>query len=587
MSKIIVENRTFYYEEGENLLSILRKNRVIVDGPCNGKGKCGKCLVKIKSVKSPSELDKKFISETLLEKGFRLACGYYPKEDLSLEIPRESSIFLKEDLFEYSKVLNSLRIEKIEISRNKIRGFSSVENYLMSFFKVKEISLNALNSLNQQCNDYYGIVYEDVLVSLRSTPVKNLFGIAVDIGSTTLCISSVDLKRGKELCRLTEINKLTTYGADVFTRIEEVIKNPSSLQTMNNILIKQIEKMGLSLIESEGLLKDELVEVVVVGNTTMLSIFRGLDISYLGKSPYIPISVEGKRYNPLELGFNDLKPFNIQVFPCVSAFVGGDVLSGGIYKNFFNSEKIEILIDMGTNGEILLNNKGKFYATSCALGPCLEGMNISCGMRAGEGSIDRVKIEDGKVKHRCIGSLNPMGICGSGIISVVSELVKEKIVNSKGAFTRDEAIINLYKSYLDRDNKRFFLDENKEIYISQKDIRQVQLAKGALLSGLKVLLDESKLSFYDVEKIYIAGQFGSYVDREDILGIGILPKFMVDRIEYIGNSSLKGGIVSLLNPRKLKEVQEITDKITYINLSSRENYDRLFAKSLIFDIGED
>ncbi len=584
MARIILENSSFSYREGESLYSILRRNGIPFDAPCNGKGSCGKCLVKIKNVKSPSELDKKFISETLLEKGFRLACGYYPKGDLSLEIPRKSLSFLKEDLFEYSKVLNSLRIEKVEISRDKIRGSSSVENYLMSFFKVKEISLNALNSLNQQCNDYYGIVYEDVLVSLRSTPVKNLFGIAVDIGSTTLCISLVDLKRGKELCRLTEINKLTTYGADVFTRIEEVIKNPSSLQTMNNILIKQIEKIALSLIEREGVLKDELVEMVVTGNTTMLSIFQGLDISYLGKSPYIPISIEGKIYKNLELGFNKLKPFNIQIFPCVSAFVGGDVLSGGIYKDFFNSEKIEILIDMGTNGEILFNNRGKFYATSCALGPCLEGMNISCGMRAEEGSIDRVRIEDGKVKYRCIGNVNPKGICGSGMISVVSELVKEKIVNSKGAFTKDEDIINLYKSYLDRDNKRFFLDENKEIYISQKDIRQVQLAKGALLSGLKVLLDESKLSFYDVEKVYIAGQFGSYVDREDILGIGILPKFVVDKIEYIGNSSLKGGIVSLLNPRKLKEVQEITDKITYINLSSRENYDRLFAKSLIFDI---
>lgn len=587
MPKIFCNNNSFDYKDGEDLLSILKENKINLDAPCNGKGTCGKCIVKIKNPKKPSIIDKKFISEKLLEDGYRLACSYVPKGDTVIEILKDNSSFLKEDLIMEGESSNHLKIEEINISKEVLKDFSSVENYLKTFYGLEEVSYKALKKIKQIQKNYFGIIYRKTLIDLRPKFPKLLYGVAVDIGSTTLCISIVDINNGTELERITEINKLTSYGADIFSRIEEVIKNYNSPDVMRLTLIEQIEKIVLSMIEDNNLSKENLVEINITGNTTMLSIIQGLDISFLGKHPYTPLRLSGATYNKEDFGFKGISPFYIRIFPCISAFVGGDIVSGCIYTNFFAPKAIEILIDMGTNGEIVLNNRGNFYATSCALGPCLEGMNISFGVRASSSSIDKVEICNGEIKTHCIGNEKPSGICGSGIISVVSELLRENIITKKGTFTKDKEIIDRYKDYFDFGNKRFFLSLDKDIYISQKDIRQVQLAKGALRSGVKALLEEAKLDFDEIEKVYIAGQFGSYVRREDIVGIDILPKNLMDKIDYIGNSSLKGAILSIFYPDKLSEVEEKIEKVKYINLSDKKDYDRLFSKSLIFNVKED
>lgn len=587
MPKIFCNNNSFDYKEETDLLSILKDNKIELDAPCNGKGTCGKCIVKIKNPKKPSITDKKFISEKLLEEGYRLACSYVPKGDTVIEILKDNSSFLKEDLIMEGESLNHFKVEEINISKEVLKDFYSVENYLKISYGLEDVYLEALKKIKQIQKKYFGILYGKTLLDLRLEFPKPLYGVAVDIGSTTLCISIVDINNGTELERITEINKLTSYGADIFSRIEEVIKNYNSLYTMREILLNQIEKAILSMIEENNLLKENVIEINITGNTTMLSIIQGLDISFLGKHPYTPLRLSGATYNKEDFGFKGINPFYIRIFPCISAFVGGDIVSGCIYTNFFASKAIEILIDMGTNGEIVLNNRGNFYATSCALGPCLEGMNISFGVRANSSSIDKVEICNGKIKTHCIGNEKPSGICGSGIISVVSELLRENIITKKGAFTKDEEIIDRYKDYFDVENKRFFLSLDKDIYISQKDIRQVQLAKGALRSGIKALLEEAKLDFDEIEKVYIAGQFGSYVRREDIVGIDILPKNLMNRIDYIGNSSLKGAILSIFHPDSLIEVEEKMGKVMYVNLSDRKDYDRLFSKSLIFNVKED
>lgn len=587
MPKIFCNNNSFDYKEGTDLLSILKDNKIELDAPCNGKGTCGKCIVKIKNPKKPSITDKKFISEKLLEEGYRLACSYVPKGDTVIEILKDNSSFLKEDLIMEGESSNHFKVEEINISKEVLKDFYSVENYLKISYGLEDVYLEALKKIKQIQKKYFGIIYGKTLLDLRLEFPKPLYGVAVDIGSTTLCISIVDINNGTELERITEINKLTSYGADIFSRIEEVIKNYNSLYTMREILLNQIEKAILSMIDEKNLLKENIIEINITGNTTMLSIIQGLDISFLGKHPYTPLRLSGATYNKEDFGFKGISPFYIRIFPCISAFVGGDIVSGCIYTNFFASKAIEILIDMGTNGEIVLNNRGNFYATSCALGPCLEGMNISFGVRASSSSIDKVEICNGEIKTHCIGNEKPSGICGSGIISVVSELLRENIITKKGTFTKDEEIIDRYKDYFDVGNKRFFLSLDKDIYISQKDIRQVQLAKGALRSGIKALLEEAKLDFDEIEKVYIAGQFGSYVRREDIVGIDILPKNLMTRIDYIGNSSLKGAILSIFHPESLIEVEEKMGKVMYVNLSDRKDYDRLFSKSLIFNVKED
>jgi uncharacterized 2Fe-2S/4Fe-4S cluster protein (DUF4445 family) len=289
------------------------------------------------------------------------------------------------------------------------------------------------------------------------------------------------------------------------------------------------------------------------------------------------------------LGINISLFGRVYLLPGVSSYIGADIVAGVCVCDLYKTNKNILFIDIGTNGEIVLSKKGELNSCSCAAGPALEGMNISCGMRAGEGAIENIKIED-TIQTKIIEDKDPTGICGSGIVDAISELARLKLIgktgriNKKSSVECDENLKHLSECIVDEDKKRKFvlIKEPKEISITQEDIRQVQLAKGAILSGFYALVNEMNIEINDLDQVIIAGQFGKHLSVESLVGVGIIPKELKEKIRYIGNSSKTGAVMTLLSKDIRNSMENIAKDITYFELSTKEGYERLFTDCLKF-----
>ncbi|MCS3900893.1 ASKHA domain-containing protein [Methanococcus voltae] len=418
------------------------------------------------------------------------------------------------------------------------------------------------------------------------------YGIAIDIGTTTLVASLIDITTGNELCSESRINPQKQYGLDVLSRIDFAKKNDNGLKLLHNSIIDCINEMIAELSKKQGISNELIYEIAISANTTMLHFLLNIDAKTIGKSPYLPIFLNSKYLKSSDLNINISKFGRVYCLPGVSGYIGSDIVAGVEVSNLGNTDKLVLFIDIGTNGEIVLSNKGKLSACSCAAGPALEGMNISCGMRAANGAIEGFKIkEDNSTPEiNVIGNSEPLGICGSGILDIISEINKAGLINKTGRIKSPNMVNELYKDMiLEKDGKRAILiynsknKDSKEIYISQNDIRQVQLAKAAIVSGFEALLAELSVSMQDLDEVIIAGQFGKHLSEESLAGSGIIPKELKNKVRYIGNSSKIGALMCLLSKESRKNMENVANKIEYCELSTKEGYEDLFIKALNFN----
>ena len=330
----------------------------------------------------------------------------------------------------------------------------------------------------------------------------------------------------------------------------------------------------------------EIREIDVAANCTMMHMLLGVDARSIGRAPYRPEFTEAKRLPASGIGIEAGKDTLLYCLPQVSGYIGADIVAGA-YVCALQKEKGRVLfIDIGTNGEIVLASQGRILCCSCAAGPALEGMNISSGMRAAEGAIEDVKITPEGNEIKVIGGQEPVGICGSGILAVVKELLRTGIVKKTGAFIKKEKLEeDDYRFPMIRVNgtkREFVLHEKPEILVTQGDVRQVQLAKGAILSGFTALLEKAAITMGDLDKVMIAGQFGAHLPAESLVGTGILPEEVKDKLIYVGNSSKTGAYMALMSARAKQEIEELASEMEYIELAETENYERIFADSMIF-----
>ncbi|MFR7353726.1 ASKHA domain-containing protein, partial [Anaerococcus obesiensis] len=349
-------------------------------------------------------------------------------------------------------------------------------------------------------------------------------------------------------------------------------------------IIKSINNLIEELVNKNEIERNQINKLVIGANTTMLHMLVGEDVKSLGKFPYKAKFLNSLKINSKDLGLNISA--KIYTLPNVSAFVGSDIVAG-VYLTDLKNKKNTLFIDIGTNGEIVLKIKDKLYATSTAAGPALEGMNISCGMRAESGAIDSVKIQDENINFSTIDKKKPRGICGSGLLSLVSQIIEKDFVNKRGRILDPKKLDkeDYRRKFIKEDSKRkriIILDSKENIYISQKDIRQVQLAKGAILSGFLILLEKENIEIEDLNSVIIAGGFGSHLKKEDLTEVGILPKKVEEKIRYVGNSSLIGAYMALMNENIIKKMEELSQNITYLDLATSKNYERKFAKAMQF-----
>lgn len=592
---VVPENRQIVCSSDKTLLEALVDQGIFVDNPCNGKGVCGKCRVRIVSgaVPEPCELDQKFIAAEDLENGVRLSCLHKVAGDMTVELLQKdkkhevlTTGFMPD--FEFAP-----DVEKrlVTVHKPTLEDQTAFEEQIRNQLNVEDVSLDAIATCLRDPGEYTAVLYDGDLICVeKGNTLDELYGVAVDIGTTTVVCEVVNLTTGEELAAASQVNAQKLYGLDVLTRISYELENPEDgaeklqvaiVDSMNDMIQEACEKAGVS--------RDRIYEISVAANCTMTHMLLGVNAAPIGKAPFAPVFCRAKNVPAKEIGLKAAPGARLYCLPQVSAYIGADIVAGAYACELKKRGGKTLFIDIGTNGEIVLANEGHLLSCSCAAGPALEGMNISCGMRAAEGAIEEIRINGSEIELQIIGGKKkPEGICGSGILAVLRELLSAGYLRKTGAFIKTDRLAEddprLAKIAVDDEGKRSFImvDGKNQLKITQGDVRQVQLAKGAILSGFVALLRKAGIEMGDLDEVVVSGQFGSHLSPDSLTGTGILPYEVEEKIYYAGNTSKTGAYMALMSHQAKADMEELAKEMDYLELGATDNYERLFSECMTF-----
>lgn len=500
------------------LLEALKKAGHYIPAQCNGRGTCGECKVKIiEGDISPSKEDEIFFSKVELDDGYRLACRAHPHDDCTIEIP-----------FNRENDINVLAKANIPEKEMKV--------YINTRKTGKELSAK---------------------------------GIIVDIGTTTIVMQLISLITGEIEKTFTTVNRQRAYGADVISRIEASVAGDQDAlrESIQDDLIAGIEY----LVSTED---SNVNKVIIAANTTMIHLLMGYNCNTLGVYPFTPINIQTIKTNLKELLATDICDAETIIYPGISTYVGGDIVSGLFALGFGEEEKVSVLIDLGTNGEMAIGNKDRILVASTAAGPAFEGGNITYGVASVPGAVCSVDFSENEIKTKTIGDESAIGICGTGVIEAVSVLLETELIDATGL---------LADKYFDEGFLLAKGENGSNISISQKDIREIQLAKAAIRAGFEILISQYGTTYGRIEHVYIAGGFGYKLNVQKAIAIGLLPKAVVGKIKAIGNTCLSGAYKYLLKAKSEQDVNKIIANASEVHLSNDEEFNKLYLKYMYFD----
>lgn len=573
IAHFIDENLKVQCEEGKTILEVIRNNNLKLETPCNGIGICGKCKVIAKGkLNEIDTIELPFINK---EKNERLACVAKIQGDVDVQFIKNNKNLKTVTKGKSIDVKVSPKIKKELV--NNLDNKVSIPYIEYVNGDVSSIELyEKIYKLESENVDSFEVVKNKATILDIDSKIEKVYSVAIDIGTTGISSYLINLENGTILNKLSSLNPQTEFGGDVLTRITYCMENPNGLEDLQKAIILEINRLSGELIRGIGERKN-IYNIAIAGNTTMLHLLLGISPISLAKAPYRPIFLNGLEIKATDLNIDINHEGTILILPNGSAYVGADIIAGVVASGFDRSSECSIFVDIGTNGEIVAINNGQIMGTSTAAGPALEGMNISCGCRAQEGAIEGFKIDENyHIEYSVIGDLEPIGICGSGLLDIAAELVKANVILSSGRFNKE--LPDELKSKLKE--KKFYITDN--IYISQKDIRQIQLAKGAIAAGITMLLKEMNISIENVKNAYIAGAFGYHVKGESITSIGLIPKGFSGKIDFLGNTSLEGARLATINEDVLKSMIDLKEKISILELSTSEEFQKHFVKELSF-----
>ena len=585
----ILNGRTLAAEPNKSVYQTLRDNGVYLVASCGGKGVCGKCRVKVLDGKyrteSLTKLKKKEIGDKVV-----LACTTFAEENIHIEIPEDSKLVIGDKIAvsKSKSFLDFLKSEEPTLTP-PVRKIMltlippSIEDNISDVERVKrsltdhgieemrfshgfvQSMAKALRQHNWSVHLTYTETFE--AISIVSPERVKHYGLAVDIGTTTIVVYLVDCTDGTVLDTGVTYNSQMRHGDDVITRIVHATEG-GALQELRNAAVNDINGLLNPMMERNHISRDDIDSAVISGNTTMVQLFWGLDPSSIREEPYIPTvnSYPAWRAGTAKLLINHQAP--VYTIPCVGSYVGGDITAGLLASKMPRNPEVALFMDIGTNGEIVVGNNEWLITAATSAGPCFEGSGIRHGMRATEGAIESVKINPATfdVELGVIGNARPTGICGSGMIDAISEFFFAGIIDQKGKFMRD---LNTDRIRIEEEGPEFVLHygETKDIVLTEVDIENILRAKAAIYAGMSVLLKEVGLSLDIVERIYIAGGFGNYLNVEKAIMIGMLPDMPKEKFSFIGNTSIAGAYLCLLSEKMRREAEDIAKKMTYIELS--------------------
>lgn len=578
--KVLPDNIIVKVMEKENIMNALLRQGIDLGGICGGKGICGKCAIKVIEGKTsePTFQEKRWQKVNGLE--YRLACQTTLLSDATIEVSETfkgskmqilSWIIAKDSNLEPNVVKLSLSIKKPslqdqEADLNKLIAEAKAVTFDPKILKT--VSHNLWKS-NFMVNV---ILYDGELVDVipYDRDVK-VCGVAFDVGTTTVVGYLYNLENGKLLSVKAQYNEQIKFGEDVISRIEFAGKNDNNMKLMQDAIISTLSNIIKELVAAANISSDQIYDIVCSGNTVMTSFLLGNDCYYSSKAPYIPSFTLPVKCKTRDLGLRVNQTAYLRTLPSISAYIGGDVVADILVSEIYRENSPAALVDLGTNGEVVVKTGEKFLATSCAAGPALEGYSIRCGMRAVEGAIESITIseEGDRVYYRTVGGGKPVGICGSGIVEAIAWM---KI---RGIIDRSGRIVEGSSSRVFRENGelQFIIAEEdetvngKRIVITQTDIRKIQLAKAAIFSSLKTLLKLANIELSELQKMFIAGAFGTYVDPFYATIMGLLPDIPRERFVQIGNGSGAGASMLLLSKKKWSEAEEIVRMVKVVELN--------------------
>lgn len=589
-----------HVENQQTLFDALVKNGLAVDSPCGGKGTCGKCKVQIITgdIPDPSAEESHHLSAQELAQNIRLSCQFVPDGDYSIRLMQEegdnNQILSSGFLPEFS--LHPHITKKVyQLQPKPSPHHRSCLDLLAETLDISEVLdqpmfLQAYKHLLGH-EQFTGIYADNRLVGLEGGDSRNrTYGLAIDIGTTTVVVSLVDLEIGKEIDSATGLNPQKTNGQDVLSRIEFARKADNGLNILHKAIIACLNEIIDTLCVSNQVEQKNIYDVTVAANTTMLHLLLGVDPTPIGKSPYLPVFTSRQSLGTADIGLNVSPYARMYCLPGVSGYIGADIVAGvNVCQLSLNSSNV-LFLDIGTNGEIVLSKGGTLYACACAAGPALEGMNISCGMLAGAGAIERVQITDDSIHLQVIGNIEPKGVCGSGVIEAVSEIARVGLIGKTGRLkskkdVQEDKKLGGLARFIEEDGKKrkLVLYPEGGIAVSQADVRQVQLAKGAILSGIYALLHQLEMTPEDLDQIIISGQFGRHLHVDSLVGLGLIPHELREKVRYVGNSSRTGALMCLLSRKTRKEVEHVASQISHFELTMFEDYEKLFSRCLKFE----
>lgn len=604
--KFLPHEKEVQIPPGSSLFTAAIAADIALESNCGGKGTCGKCRMKILSGsrEKPTVTENDHFSGEELASGWALACQCLAQEDMIVEVhTQKDALGRKASLHAQSPAaLLNPSVNKVFLkiapptATDQTADFERLLRYLPGLeiranWKVLTYLPRVLRNADYQ---FTAVLAGNHLVAIEpGDTCGHQFGLALDIGTTTIAGSLLDLISGKTIAASAVTNPQNIFGADVISRINYASEGPENLKQLQEKVMGAINCLIAELIAEDNLLHSEIYAAVIVGNTTMSHLFLGIDPSFLAPAPFVPVFAQSLDVRAEQLGMKIHPAGRVAVLPNIAGYVGSDTVGVMLATQIDRRKGLCLIVDLGTNGEIVLAHEGRVLTCSTAAGPAFEGAHIRQGMRAAEGAIESVHIGAG-VKLEVIGNVSPRGICGSGLIDAVAEMLRAGILDPDGLFRpSDSNTANLDPLLRERIRRskngcefvlapHAFSGINGDIVISQADIQELVLAKAAIYAGIQVLLKEMGVTERAITEILLAGAFGNYIKKESALAIGLLPRIALNKIHSVGNAANEGAKLALLSQKEQARALSLARRAEHVELSNRPDFTEEFLNALSF-----
>ncbi len=599
--KFSPQNVTHRVPPGVSVFDAASWNGIAIDSTCGGHGTCKKCKVQITEGNVPiTRLDIRAFNEQELKDGWRLACVAKATQDLAITVPPLATRPKAATVGVGRQVILRPATQKryLELSEptlhDQVPDLQRVKNAISDLevsvdFSVLKKLPKILRSSHWKIT---ATIVDNVLVDIEAGDTTNhRYAVAYDLGTTTVVATLLDLNTGTPAAVKSMLNMQQPYGADVISRISATMMDETALARLQQTAAETLNGLTQEVLQEAGIDPKHVYEIAIAGNATMVQLALGVDAEPVGVAPFITATESWPTLMARDFGIELNENARAFVFPSFGAYVGGDIVAGVLATGMDRDKRTRLFIDVGTNCEIILSNGEKILATAAPAGPAFEAASIACGMRAADGAIEVVTIDKDELHLQVIGDVEPIGICGSGLVDACAQLVKAGLLDQSGKFVDDETaktkLPKLSKNLITLETgERVFVlhgdSKNPKVYLSQRDVRELQFAKASIATGWRLLLEELSLDDLDVQQVLLAGSFGSYLSPASAVAIGLVPKLPVMRIVSAGNVAGEGAKMVLLSQTERSGAITLLNEVDYVELSDRQDFNDKFVDQLAF-----